>query len=206
MAFTRGWDTTTPAGTRAAAQIDDAIRELKVDIDDRWVSKIFTSVPNDTVEANLVVQPSISGTLTARRMCFGPQILINFNSDITAIQGDEVWQSNTNFQSSAWGNIILPTGVTIQDFEFISNRQTRTSVTAELFYTTFGVSPASTTISSLTRTAAGIGIESAPGAIANVVNSEDRMYKVKVTAAGSGAYLIYGFRITIDRPDCRNTW
>jgi len=81
----------------------------------------------------------------------------------------------------------------------------RASCTATFFYTTFDAASTRTNIQGIVRTAAGIGLQEV-SSLVHVVDSETRSYKVEVLGSGSGNYRIYGFRITFDRPDCRNTW
>src|SRR6266498_1975426 len=199
MAFTRGWNNATPPGTRAAKQIDDAIRELKVDLSERLLAKLFSALPNDTVEANLVVRPEILGNVTARKLVFGPQGFQSLNDEDDTVVTEESFRSDNEAGKHACMALKIPTGVTITLFEATLSAVAG-SVQCELYKVNL-TTGAKTSISTVTRSGTSPGIASS-AALSEAVDGSAH-YGVRLIAPGQ-FISCYGIRITVTVPDCRS--
>lgn len=196
MAFTRGWDSATPAGTRNANEIDNAIREHKVDFEERVVAKLFNSLPNTTVEADLVVRPEILGNETARQIVY-PGFVLNprFITTINSVQ----------LATDAFGILHIPNGVSVVLFELLADRVLSGPITAVLYRVEFSAAATVTDLASVTRTASSPGISSV--GVSHTANNKTGYYAVRTSATSIiGIYSVFGFRITFDKPDSRSAY
>lgn len=202
MPYTRGWNDGTPAGSRAANQIDDAIREFKVDLHERMDSALVVDWLTDPV----VAKDSILGKSTARFMVFGPSIFQavqdedDMRWELEAVRMNETGRTIN-------GSIRLPTGITITKFEASMDRGGAASAVATFKRVNYN-DGTSGTIDTATKVAAGIGIQAgAGGVLAEVVDSSLFHYVVVFTAA---AWIITGprlfcVRLTVNVPGSQST-
>lgn len=209
MAFTRGWNNATPAGTRLANEIDDAIRELKVDMSERLISKIFNSMPNTTVEADLVVKPEILGNKTKRLLIHGNV----FQADEGAA-ADYATDGFTTDQASApvRGNVYLPPGVTITQIRWLISSTIGTpSVTISFKSMAFLVALTQTTHDTKTMALSTTPAFYGNGALAvpdQITTDDNHCYYLEIDMAGSSGligFIVHGVEITYTTPDCRST-
>ena len=200
MAFTRGWDSTTPAGSRAAAQIDDSSREKQVDIEERLIGRVFVSMPNTTVESDLVVHPTISSVVTTRVYNIGALQMSGSPNLSPPISSNIPTSSNA---SAGW--IHLPEGITLTGLDATTDKRDGISVTVKLVRIS-RASIAQTDVAgfTVTRTASGGGTDST-GVISHVVDSLSFMYYLVASKSGGIITgLFYGTRLYFDRDDSRN--
>lgn len=198
MPYTRGWNDGTPAGARAANQIDDAIREFKVDLHERMDSTFAVDWTADPV----VAKDTILGKSTARIMIFGPHGFHAVNDeDNVRWEKEAIRMNETGLTIN--GTIYLPHGLTITKFEAAMDRGAAANCVAKLHRVAYATGVASAAIDTATRAIAGVGITAgAGGVLAEVVDSSTNFYMVEFTAAGwviTGPRL-FAVRLTVDVP------
>jgi hypothetical protein len=196
MAYTRNWDSTTPAGSAQLSAGDDAIRALKEDLEERFATLV------DDIDADPWVlkedQVGTIGSKVGKTLTLGPHILqprqdehdIEYQLNYVQFDGTETQQ----------GTFQLPPDVTITGFEAFVDPFSGVTVTVTLYKTNITTGVVAD-IAAVTRSSAGIGPTSDPGVLAEVVHA-DQAYCIKMVGNGCRAY---GFRITYDTPDARNT-
>lgn len=202
MPYTRGWNDGTPAGSRAANQIDDAIREFKVDVHERMDSTFAVDWLADPV----VAKDSIIGKVTGRFMIFGPHIFEARNDEDNTDHDDEYFEM-LDTGLTIVGSAYLPHGITVKKLEASMDRQG--AATASLaFYKVNYTTGVPTTIDTVTKNVGGIGIHAgAGGALTEIIDSSINHYAFKFTGAffvGSGPRL-YCVRLTVDIPSAASS-
>lgn len=195
MAYTRSWNDATPAGTRAANQIDDAIREFKVDVHER-----MDDVVDDWTADPVVPKDSITGKVDGKYLLFPYTIVQPQDDQNDVVYNDGFFQNDAT--KSAHGSLIVPIGITIVEFSAAVDRNGSGTVTVEFYRELFSTG-ASTLITTVTRAVAGYGI-AASGVLAEVTDS-DRMYRFKMFSSSILGEKLYGIRLKYNTPDSRNT-
>lgn len=199
MAYTRSWNDGTPAGSRAANQIDDAIREFKVDLHERMDSALVTDWSTDPV----VVKDSVLGKVTGRIMLFGPHLFSSRNDEDDTDHQDQYFSLNTSGLSSV-ASPRFPGGITITKLEAAMDRQAAANAVLSLIKYNYTTGVLIGTVDTVTRALGGVGLSAgAGGVLAEVVDSASTtIYLFKFTGAGfvgTGPRL-YGVRVTFNIP------
>lgn len=205
MAFTRGWDNTTPPGTRDADEIDDIIRELKVDLYERFIAKLFSAMPNNTDEALTIVLPEIKGNVTGKKLIIHGSHF-QYDSEDNWSYGNEEGVAGFVENGSARAPLWLPQGVTITKIRWLISTAGSATCTLRLGRTAFDTGLAVTDdLSELTSGTTGARIVDS-GTI-SVAIADGFAYWLAADQSGSGVSLfkIHSVEITYDTPDCRNT-
>lgn len=207
--YTRNWDSTSPVGSRAANEIDDAIREKLVDIEERVADKLM-SLPATRNSADVVVKPEILGNVTGKKLLipftdFQPTEDDDdiFYGGVTHVEPYYLTDNNIN-RNVAYCGIKLPPGVTITQVDLICDIFEKTSVKAQLYKATVAAGTQSQIGADATRSVAGVGAAS----IASLSETLDGTAFYFVRATGSvttGRFKVYGVVVTYTTPDCRNT-
>lgn len=200
MAYTRTWNNATPAGTRAAKEIDDSIREFKTDFSERFTTLLDPATTIDTDP--LVLKPAITGAAAARVLVFPPTLCQPLNDDddvrfdLTGyFEGD-----NNPGHLSAFMPLVIPVGYTIKLFEFYADKLTGASVVGRLLSIQVGSGAVGGLDSGdITRSVAGVGVGTSAALNYLTVNSE--AYFARFTGVSGSRYRIYGVRITYDKAD-----
>lgn len=198
MAYTRSWSNSTPAGTRPAKQIDDAIREFKTDFYERFVTLL--NVAGDIDTDPLVLADKYLGKLTERVISISPHGLIGSLDDDDISRGDGYVQSdNDDAHGIMYMQVMLPSGIEIVKFEAGINIGGFTSVTAYLYASAIDGSTAA--IAAGTRSTAGDGI--IDSGVFSFVPVDGQMLNIKLVGTGGNGstsrYKSYGFKITYNR-------
>lgn len=194
MPYTRVWSDATPAGSRAANEIDDAIREFKVDVRERMNSFIV-----DWLADPVVLQAAFGGAKTGKRLVFGP-----FGGSPTLDEDDLSWTDEYMQMDNTAGRdhrvpIILPTGITITLVQFIVDRNSGINVTVQLRSRTFDT--VSTSASAASATTAAAGIQVIDSGVVSILTDDATSWNVKVVHPGGGARpRYYGCRVTYNSP------
>lgn len=199
MPYTRAWNNATPPGTRAAKEIDDAIREFKVDVDERLETLID---PTTTIDDDpLVLKPGITGTVTGRKMVYPPYLVQPINDDDDVSYADGYFQGDNNTgHLTAYMPITIPVGYVITLFEFYADKIAGASVTGRLLSRLLATGGAGTLDSGdIVRSAAGVGVASSAALSHTVLDTEACF--VKFTGVNGSRYRIYGVVITYDKAD-----
>jgi hypothetical protein len=188
MPYTRSWNDATPAGTRAANQIDDAIREFKVDLHERMDSTFSEDWTADPV----VAKAAVSGKVTGKYLLFGPHIMTNRQDEHDTTHQELYFQFDGT--EAAQGNLIFPIGITIVEFAILVDKISGVNMTVEFYRSSF-TTGTKTSIHTFTHSAVGISQSTSP-ALAEVTDL-DRMYMIR--AVGNGCRF-YGARAKYNTP------
>lgn len=191
MAYTRSWSDATPAGTRAANQIDDAIREFKVDLHER-----MDDIVDDWAADPVVVQGAVSGRVTGRVLLFGPHILQNRQDEHDTQHQDNYVQLDIGETMN--GQLLVPAGITITDFDAVVDIQLSGTFTVELYEVAY-LTGTKNSIVTRTRSTNGVGLTDS-GTISYTVNAGSWL-GIRAVCSGIFHARFYGCRITYDRPD-----
>lgn len=119
MAFTDPWVVTDPPGTELAKNIDNEIRKLRLQIQERFNSKILVDFAADPI----VVKPEILGN------AFKSFVIPGFSfQNFVSITSNGVGVNN----AGVFASLILPPGVLITKVEFFYNSPSAVSSTGKL--------------------------------------------------------------------------
>jgi len=203
MAYTRTWDSTTPTATSQLSAGDDAIRALKVDIEER-LSALLEDIDADPPS----LQSDIVGTIGSKT---GKQIIIGPHAFVPVADDDNTsWEAayvaiddGPNFTIRA--SVVLPIGVTVTKIEMLGDKNTADGITCVLKGAGFSAAPSAPANkhTALSRTAAGVGIE-ATGTLAIAVVADELLF-LEVAGDVNGNARLYGVRITYDASDATET-
>lgn len=216
MPFTNLWSKVIPAGPTQAKLIDDHIRQLRLDLEERLQVLFAASVVGDPdhpqpisfLRDPLVLTNAIIGKKLDKKM------IIPFSSFVKEPLGKEIDYAPggrlLGFTDSApiFASIILPPGVTLKRVELMNDRVDAGSVTMNVRrrpFMTGGVHDNSTVIATVNNALNGIVI-SAPPDFAEVI-ADDQMYFIEIEAAGSAGngFSLMGARLTYDTPSALMT-
>lgn len=205
MAYTRGWDNTTPPGTRDAAEIDDIIRELKVDISERLLAKFLTALPNTTVEADVVVKPEILGNVTGKKLLIHGSAFVN-EDDSSKISYTDTGVLALGSAQPLRAPLPLPNGVTVTNIRWLLTNTNGATVTLSAESLEFAVGLTVASLDSVSTAVDGAQIKS-NGSFVEFSIDSGFSYYLQADSGGSGltSFTIHAVEITYDVPDCRNT-
>lgn len=217
MPFTNVWSSVIPAGGVQAKLIDDHIRQLRLDLEERFNSVLFApSVagdadhpqPNAMLRDPLVLKDAVKGKKADKKL------IIPYSDFIKNTLGKEFVFDQYKliaFTDSAplICPIILPPGVTLKRIEFLNNRLDAGSVIFDLRKRVFAAGGAiddNTLVATVTNNGAVGLVISAPADFAEVI-LDNWFYWVVVDATGTAGngFEIMGIRLTYDAPDSMST-
>ena len=215
MTFTRVWDNTAPPGTRAAAEIDNAMREFRVDIDERLAEKLFNTTmgaPATTDPATLVVRPEILGNVTGKRL-YVHGVAFQVDNDESVGEYDTVGTSVEPSADPIRAWVPLPVGVTITRIQWLVTTDAAAAVTCKFGSLAFDVGLAVSQPAAYTATSSSASTRIIDtGVIATpdqITTANGFMYFLEVDQTGSAGLphllQIHGALILYNVPDCRNT-
>lgn len=195
MAYSHVWSNTVPPGSLPANQIDTAIQDLRLDLDERLVPLIFnTPFTSDP----LVVNPILIGNVTAKHLYIGHD---QFTSDGAFTFTDE-YIFDVGGGETFIATLDLPVGCTITRAKLQYN-STGDSVTWKVYRVPFVVTTAVAVdvFPNIVATVNAIDISDS-GALSHPID-DAYIYKIKALTLNNAR--IYGAEITYSTPDCRNT-
>lgn len=206
MGHTRAWDVTLPPGTTQAKQIDDEIRKVRVDVDER-----FADIMVDTLADPVDLKPQFKGNVDSKQLVIPFPM---FNSDTNG--KDTTYHLGYGQAFTDTGPlvapIILPPGVIMTLVELLIDKGDAASIEMDVMARSFAAGagrPGSQTANvSLSHvTSAGAGVVILPTAALNVTIDPAQLYYIVVEAIGpaGNSFDFYGARVTYKTPDCRNT-
>lgn len=203
MAYTRNWDNTSPAGGSQLSAGDDAIRAMKVDLDER-LSSVFEDIDVDPLALKSTAVGSI-GAATGKQIILGPHEFAPAQDDDNIAWGADYVTFDNGPNVVMRAPVILPIGVTITLIELLADKSTATQISAVLRGKGFTGTPAAAADkhSAIVRTAAGVGIDSS-GALTIAVVADEMLF-MEVTGAIGGNARLYGVRITYDASSAAET-
>lgn len=203
MAYTRTWDSTTPTATSQLSAGDDAIRALKVDVEER-LSSLVDDIDDDPLALKSTAVGSI-GAKTGKQIIIGPHAFTPVaDDDNTSWQAAYV-QIDDGPNVTLRAPVILPIGAVITKVELLADKNTANQVTGVLRGAGFSATPSAPADkhTALTRTAAGAGIETSGTLSIDVV--ADELLFVEVAGDTAGNARVYGVRITYDVSNATET-
>jgi hypothetical protein len=217
MPFTNIWSVVIPAGaTTQAKLIDDHIRQLRLDLQERFNATLFKPSeagdpddpqPNAFLRDPLVLKDEVSGKKKDKVM------IIHYAEAIKNTLGKEFvfdQYKMTAFTDTApiYYPIHLPPGVTLKRVEVMNDKIDAGSVVIRVLKRQFLAGAAlndNVQIATVTNLVAGRVI-SAPADFAEVI-AADFMYYIEIEATGTAGngFAIMGIRLTYDSPTHQTT-
>lgn len=203
MAFTRTWDSTTPTATSQLSSGDDAIRALKVDVEER-LSSLVVDIDADPLELSEDAVGSI-GAKTGKQIIIGPHSFQAVDDDDNVSWQAQYVQLDDGPNVTVRAPVILPIGVTITKVELLGDKNTANQISCVLKGAGFSAAPSAPAAkhTALTRTAAGAGIETS-GTLSIAVVADELLF-VEVAGDTNGNARLYGVRLTYDAGDATET-
>lgn len=208
MPFTNPWSSIIPAGATSAKLVDDHIRQLRLDIEERMEAALIVDWAGDP----LVLKPELKGGQN------GKQLLIHgsaFN-----FHGTGEVRTNYTFARVDTGPLvaplIIPRGsdagpLTLKLVEFMIQNVDCDNIVCELRRRPFAngeALDANEIICSVTELAGAIKIATCPAINIGVTLGDIKMYYLVIEGNGSATetFRVFGARITYDAPDARATY
>jgi hypothetical protein len=209
MPHTRPWSVTAPAGTVQAKQIDDEIRKLRVDIDERMadVAVDFTADP-------VVLQSQYLGNVD------GKQLVIPYSAFSSTRAGLGVKEVivNVGFLNAFTDSplliapVILPPGATITTIEVMIDKGDAASIAWDFYARAFAAGEArvgsqTAMVSLIHKTEAGVNVLLSTSGVVALPIDANHLYYIVVDGVGpaGNSFDLYGARITYNVADCRVT-
>jgi hypothetical protein len=206
MPHTRAWVVTDPAGSVQAKQIDDEMRKLRVDIDERWADIML-----DTTADPVDLKPQFKGNVV------GKQLILPYSDFNSSTTGKETYyQAGYGQAFTDTGPLVagikLSPGCTITLVEVLVDKGDANSVEFDFYTRSFaagagrpGSQTAQVSQAHIANVAAGVVLMTS-GVIAIAVDNA-HLYYIVIEGIGpaGNSFDFYGARITYTVPDCRNT-
>ena len=206
MPHTRAWSVTIPPGGTQAKQIDDEIRKLRVDIDER-----FADVMVDVLADPVDLKPQFKGNVDGKVMVI-PFAAFNSNTETK----ETFYENGRGFAFTDTGPVMAPVilspGCIVTKVEVLVDKGDAASVEFDFFARSFAAGagrPGSTTaqVSLFHGAGAGAGVILIASGVLAVVIDDEQLYYIAIDGIGAAgnSYDFYGARVTYNTPDCRNT-
>lgn len=204
MVFSRGWDNTTPPGTRNANEIDDIIREFKVDLSERFLSKLLSALPNTTVESDVIVKPEILGNGTKKMVIHGTAFTMESSDNGSYLDSGE---SGLGTYGGFRAALQLPNGVSITQIRWLVTNNNAVTLTLDLRSLAFAVGLATAVLDHRTTIVVGTQIVDSGVLGAPIAIDSGTAYHLFFDSNGALAtsFILHAVEITYTTPDCRNT-
>lgn len=192
MAYTNSWSNTVPAGSAAANTIDDAIKQLRLDIQER-----MDALVDDWTADPVVLTTTADQTVTR----FYHHSILRPVNDEDDVDVEQLYtESDNDTAAHLRGHIALPVGCVLTDFDVVIDIQSATSGVVKLYYEGFTSSPGITQVGSLTETVSGVRVSAVVDGGSHTVETA-RMYFVECVPGSAHNIRIYGFRATFTVAD-----
>lgn len=206
MPHTNAWNVTDPPGNEQAKNIDNHIRKLRVDINDRWVD-IMTDVMADPVR----IKPAAVDQVVDKI-----RVISYADFKTTTIGKEAVYTAGRLFAftdtDGLYCDVDIPVGCIITKIELLADVGDATSITWTFYNRSFaagGARPASLTAQNTlaTVTTAGAGVKNMASGVLAVTIADNFLYYIGVEATGpaGNSFDLYGVRITYTMPDGSKT-
>jgi hypothetical protein len=204
MPYTNPWSVVIPAGGVQAKLIDDHIRQLRLDLGERFLDTLFTDMALDP----LVLKDAVKGKKVDKKL------IIPFSDFIKGSLGKEFLFDQ--YKLTAFTDTVplicpiqLPPGVTLKRIEFMNDRVDAGSVIFDLRKRDFGAgfpNNDNALVATVTNNGPVGVVVSAPADFAEVIDA-NHFYWVVVDATGTAgnSFQIMGIRLTYDAPDSLST-
>ena len=193
MAYTNAWLNTIPLGGASASTIDDALRQLRLDINERLLTILTSGFDDDPWELDV----SGIGAQDGVNIYFSHQLCHGHEDDDDLYWYDDYFESDDNQDYPVYMPIALPAGATLTDFDIVMDIHNSSQVSVDLRRVLFAGGTSSTSVSSQNITATGVIVHAIIDGASHTVG--DGAYYLKLNnATGSGQYRVYGARATIN--------
>jgi hypothetical protein len=206
MAHTRAWDVTLPPGSTQAKQIDDEIRKLRVDIDERFAD-VFVDVLADPVD----MKPQFKGNVDGKVLVI-PFTDFNSNTDLKETHYNNGFGQAFTDTGPLMAGVKLSPGCIVTKVEVLVDKGDAASVEFDFFARVFAAGsgrPGSQTaqVSLFHGAGAGAGVAIITSGVLAVTILDSQMYYIAIDGIGGAgnSFDFYGARVTYNTPDCRNT-
>lgn len=185
--YTNAWDVTSPAGTVQAKLIDDHIRRLRLDIQER-----MNSLVEDWTDDPVILKDVLAGKKD------DDSIIIPFTKFVPADPDQGGWVSSTAVST---GNVYapitgIPIGATITLVELV---MTGSGKVWRVMRRAFSANPAASTTIDTVAHGAGTLALSQTVALTHVVAANDMLW-LEIDHSGLGNITIMAARVTFDKP------
>lgn len=186
MAHTNSWSDTIPLGSTQAKEIDNHIRQARLDIRERMNDFVVDWTADPVVPKGIY-----GGAVTGKERYFHP----------TEFKGDEIMddesglyvEDRTSGASQLYAPVQLQAGSTISSLSFIINVNGGGAITGRLSYNVYSTTPSTVVVATVTsNTTTGIQLIN-PSAFSHVIVT-GRVYYLHVTLAGSSVIGSIGSR------------
>jgi hypothetical protein len=197
MPYSSVWNVTDPAGSVAAKNIDDHIRKLRLQLQERFEDALVVSAAADP----WVLKPTVSGTQVDLYR------LIPFAAFLNNLEAKEnnisIGGQMDGFSGAGpWiAPVDIPPGCVITLVEYLVDKHDTSGVTCELKSRVFGNAPAAA-VSHSNILCADLGAKVYPSAALNLTIDAGRYYFLCLQGGGVGgnSFNIFGARIKFNRP------
>lgn len=201
MAYTRNWNNATPAGTRAAKEIDDAAREHKVDIYERILTLLDPATDFD--DDPLVLKPDITGKTTGKIKIIP---FCSFVMDGADESGDNYRNNRLVVPAAAapiYAPVIMPPGAIITQIQWVVANDDTNTLTAKLRSVIAGTALTEADENTLTSNTSGTHLMTSATLAITIANN--KAYYLTIDKGSGTSYAICSVLITYDVADSRIT-
>lgn len=204
MPYTDGWNTTRPAGSVSAKNIDDEIRLLRLQLQERFNDVLVVDMAADP----LVLKDEVSGLANdlTRIIPF-----CAFLSDLHTKENDLDFAIGRiqGFvgEPALFAPVVIPVGCIITKIEYLVDIHDVTVVEARFYSVAFSDAPAAATVINTLDMTVGGGPKIFPTPVlAITVDANTTYYVVISPSAGTfnNGFFLHGVRITFNRPALAN--
>jgi hypothetical protein len=203
MAYTYTWSNAVPLGSANANTADDAIRQLRAEIEERMDticaagSLWSTSSPTQDIALDF----SSVGAQSSVHIYFHHTILRPTADEDDVYVSGPYTRSDNDTAGVLFGGLRLPVGCTLTDFHVIVDRLSASSAEFDLRRTTFDGSVTDSSIATKSVTTSGVSVEQIYGPAGTHEIADDYSYYIKCWPGAASQIRIYGFRATVDVTD-----
>lgn len=198
MPYSSVWDTNGFPGSSAAKTIDDEIRKLRRQLEDRFEDVLIEDITADP----WVLKGAISGLKT------GIKRIIPFAAFLNDLHARENDISLTGFLIGFVGNDMaaplgayIPVGCVITKLRWLVNKDAAASIDGKIYSRPFvNTAPAHTIINTTNIAAAGANVVASVDLAIEIL--PDVMYWLGIIGNGAvgNSYHVYGCEVTFNRP------
>lgn len=200
MAYSNTWATTIPLGSSQASNLDDAIRQLRLDLNERFDGFVFEDMTADP----LAIQQSSFGAKEDKKM------VIPYTSFIIEPSEGNAFEYNTGFVTvnanaqPVKASLMLAVGTTIKRVEWLVSTDDAALFSLRLRSGSFEAP--STVIDDLTLSKTSSGQEMVDSGEVGIQVDGQRYFWLEADKQDStAAFSIWAVRITYSAPDGRST-
>lgn len=202
MPYTDAWNTTRPAGGVAAKNIDDEIRLLRLQLDQRLEDVLVEDMSADPLVLKSAIKGLKVGLQKIIPMC---QFINDMHSRENDISSDGYIVGFNDGGNPIIAPIDIPIGCVVTKIEYMVDKNTCTTVNCIFRRKAFvAASGANVAIDATIVNAAGIVVLPTPDL--NVTLLPDQYYYLSLSGTGGAGtnFKIYAARITFNRPSTDN--